>query len=249
MQATRKLVIVDPRMLENAAPTRSEFGSPEIANRSATLLSSIAQPAATALTRLDDEMKQIMDNKMFGEDEKVKLYNNVLQKFMLTKTQALRERVVPVKWTETNIQQQQQQEQSPGWSGELSREEVEITTHDIVRSLPQKFRNKGAALMDRINRSSALGYNRRGELVYNGQTIPGTHISDLVNDAIRRRKHFNPTGWQMVAKALQELNFPKDLIGHKQRGEYMESLGKNEQRDITAAAAAVPARSAGGEAY
>ena len=226
MQAARKLIIVDPRTLENVPlrtnPRGNEFSSQDVANRSAILMSTIAQPAATTLARLDEEMKQIMDNKMLNEDEKMKLYNNVLQQFMLTKSQAMRERVVPVKWTETRSENEQLSSRSR--SDDV---ETEIMTRDIVRSLPQKFRNKGAALMDRINKSTALNYNRRGELVYKGQTIPGTHISDLVNDVIRRRKNFNPTGWQTFAAALQELNFPKDLIGHKQRVEYMESLGDN----------------------
>ena len=163
---------------------------------------------------------------------------------MLTKSQAMRERVVPVKWSETKAGTES--DQPRGWGDEIDRDEAEIAAQEIVKSLPQKFRNKGAALMERINKSNALNYNKRGELIYKGQTIPGSHISDLVNDAIRRRKNFNPTGWQVFARALQELNFPKDLIGHKQRVDYMESMGGG---DRFTAASAVPTGIGRWEAY
>ena len=154
-------------------------------------------------------MKQIMENKMLDTDEKMKLYNNVLQKFMLTKTQAMRERVVPVKWSETNVRGES--DQPCRWGYEIDRDDVEIVAQEIVRSLLHKFRNKGAALMDRINKSNALNCNRRGELVYKGQTIPGSHISDLVNDAIRRRKNFNPTGVASVCQSVTRTDFSQRL--------------------------------------
>ena len=44
-----------------------------------------------------------------------------------------------------------------------------------------------------------------------GETIPGSNISDLVSDAMRCRKDFNPTGAKEFFQALSKLNVPKGL--------------------------------------
>ena len=50
-----------------------------------------------------------------------------------------------------------------------------------------------------------------------GETIPGSNISDLVSDAMRSRRNFNPTGAKEFFEALNKLNVPKDLVRNEER--------------------------------
>ena len=40
---------------------------------------------------------------------------------------------------------------------------------------------------------------------------------DLVNDALRHRKNFNPHGWRLVAKALSDVNIPEGIVKNENR--------------------------------
>ena len=50
-----------------------------------------------------------------------------------------------------------------------------------------------------------------------GETIPNSNISDLVSDAMRSRKDFNPTGAKTFFQVLSKLNVPKDLVRNQER--------------------------------
>jgi hypothetical protein len=45
------------------------------------------------------------------------------------------------------------------------------------------------------------------------ETVQGSNLVDLVNDVLRKRKYFNPQGWETFGEALREANVPQDLIG------------------------------------
>ena len=57
-----------------------------------------------------------------------------------------------------------------------------------------------------------------------GEIIPGSNISDLVRDAMRSRRNFNPTGSREFFEALNKLNVPKDLVRNEER--WKEVLGE-----------------------
>jgi hypothetical protein len=46
-------------------------------------------------------------------------------------------------------------------------------------------------------------------------------VVDLVNDVLRKRKYFNPQGWETFGEALREANVPQYLIGHEDRWKYI----------------------------
>ena len=47
------------------------------------------------------------------------------------------------------------------------------------------------------------------KLTYNGNTVAGSNVIDLINDALRKRKTaLAPTGWQMFSNVLRHANIP-----------------------------------------
>ena len=47
--------------------------------------------------------------------------------------------------------------------------------------------------------------------------VPESNISDLVSDAVRGRKNFNPVGSKEFFNVLSKLNMPKDLVRNEER--------------------------------
>ena len=62
--------------------------------------------------------------------------------------------------------------------------------------------------------SDVISWNDNGQLVLEGSVIPNSNIVDLVNDAMRKRKGFNPEHSSTFAKALTKINVPEDYVGN-----------------------------------
>jgi hypothetical protein len=50
-----------------------------------------------------------------------------------------------------------------------------------------------------------------------GKEISDSNISDLVSDAMRARKNFNPNGAQEFFRGLSKINVPKDIARNTER--------------------------------
>ena len=67
------------------------------------------------------------------------------------------------------------------------------------------------------------------------------NFRQLHSTVLRRRKHFEPHGWQTFARALKDTNVPQDLIGHHERWQWMQHP-LEVSRASTAASPAAPLR-------
>ena len=65
---------------------------------------------------------------------------------------------------------------------------------DVVGTLPKTLQTKESQLLSRL---SAVAWNERGELMYEGVAIPGSNMVDLIHDPLRNRK--NARSRQMAA--------------------------------------------------
>ena len=108
--------------------------------------------------------------------------------------------------------------------GKLEEEVAEVSPieMEIIQSAPKNLKQKASLLMQRLKMDHNIGWNSRGELIYKGEVVPHTHIHDLVQDVLRKRKTHTPHGWKTFAKALKESHIPKDLIGNQDHWEWMQ---------------------------
>ncbi len=146
-------------------------------------------------------------------DVKVKLYNQVLQRYNTYDEQR----------KATPIIMQMVDSLQP--AKEVPTREAPVADHieqETLESVPPRMQKKAKLIINRIKNSSDLQWTPKGELVYKGQVVENTNVSDLVNDMLRKRKHFEPTGWQTFAQALKDTNVPQDLIGHQERWNWMQ---------------------------
>ena len=67
-----------------------------------------------------------------------------------------------------------------------------------------------------------VDWNDRGELIHEGVAIPGSNITDLVHDLVRKRKTFEPVGWQQLTSQLRGSNIPMELVGNAARRQHIQ---------------------------
>ena len=89
----------------------------------------------------------------------------------------------------------------------------------IMASIPKQFRYKVKAILAYIQRDSyhLMNWNEKGELIYRGKVIQGSHISDFLKSTQRLYKSFTPVGETMFRHGLAELHVPVSLLGNQLR--------------------------------
>ena len=142
-------------------------------------------PVDTTLRDLDADMTNIHDRTDIEVGDKVRLYNQALLRYNgMTKTRANKPtRVVVVREEKVvNGEDAEEENDSPG---------------EMVATMPKSLHMKARMLMARLKKM--VDCKDRGELLQEGVAIPGSNITDLVHDLVRRGKTFDPFGWRQLA--------------------------------------------------
>ena len=101
--------------------------------------------------------------------------------------------------------------------GEETREDS-LSVEMIVRGIPKTMKTRAEALLAHLKeREDVITWDDMGQVLLNGVLIPKSNISDLVSDAMRPRKHFNPVGVREFYNVLSKINVPKDLVRNERR--------------------------------
>ena len=115
--------------------------------------------------------------------------------------------------------------------------EGSLTTEMIVRGIPKTMKTRAQALLAHLKeKEDAITWDSSGQVTLKGVFIPKSNISDLISDAMRPRKHFNPVGVRKFYDVLNEINIPKDLVRNEKRWSEVSprkvkvSLGKPKKR-------------------
>ena len=110
---------------------------------------------------------------------------------------------------------------------------VEVLSDEmIVRGIPKNMKTRAQALLARLKeREDAITWDERGQVILKGDLIPKSNISDLISDAMRSRKHFNPVGVQKFYDVLYEINVPKDLVRNEKRWSKEEEEKEEEEEE------------------
>ena len=120
--------------------------------------------------------------------------------------------------------------------GEEEEEEEEEPQEDalsvemIVRGIPKTMKTRAEALLAHLKeRGDAITWDDMGQVLVDGVLIPKSNISDLVSDAMRSRKHFNPVGVREFYNVLNKINVPKDLVRNEKRWDETEKKKVDEK--------------------
>ena len=109
--------------------------------------------------------------------------------------------------------------------GEKEEEGDSLSVEMIVRGIPKTMKSRAEALLAHLKeREDVITWDDMGQVLVDGVLIPKSNISDLVSDAMRPRKNFNPIGVREFYNVLNKLNVPKDLVRNERR---WDEPGKN----------------------
>ena len=198
MEHARKMALVDPRVLDTL---RSPPPPPPPTD-----------PLGKKVQALDDEMMTILDRKDLDDRTKVKLYNQVLQRYNVLSDKHVKE---PVRVVAVN-------ESGAGAEAGVAEGAVGAPASrikaDVVDTVPKTMQAKARRLMEHLKRDISL--TTRGELIHEGVSVARSNVVDLVYDLLRKRKT-DPTGWQPFARQLRAINLPMELVGNVARGDYI----------------------------
>ena len=162
-------------------------------------------PLMGTVMHKDTQISDILQRDDVTDDEKQKLFNTYFERYLALR----RQKEAPV------MKEQQQQQQA----------EPQLSDADVVEPIPVTMRPRATALLSRLKaQPGVITWDKTGQVKIEGETIPGSNISDLVSDAMRSRKDFNPTGSKEFFQALSKLNVPKDLVRNQNR--WKEVLGE-----------------------
>ena len=173
------------------------------------------------LKNLDSEMNDIPYSKQLNDEQKAKLYNQVLQRYLTyydqRKGQPLHVKLRTPKPVETLIP-----EESEETSKESTAEAETIPTsaieQEVMKSVRKLYKAGARQLLNKIKEHrDVMNWNEKGELMYENKPITGSHVVDLVNDMLCHRKGFKPVGWWVFARGLARMNAPENLVRNPQR--------------------------------
>lgn len=185
----RKFILMDPEEVK-ALKTARDINNQEY---------KIVNPRLNAMARLNREMEGELDDANKSEDEQAKSYVQAFQDFLTFKNQYAKSvsKQVP----------ESAEEKSP-------KIEEGISSSDIAKTVPKNLRTKAERLAELLKASGSVTWDERNRLIVDGKPVEGTNIIDLINDALRRRKTFQPHGRSAFADKLRNMNAPRELVGN-----------------------------------
>ena len=225
MEYAKKMVLVDPRVLESTPPVRN-FTPPAVDTTHFT------QPESTVIDMtikgLHEGLTKILNNPNLSEEDRSKLYSHYLSDYLTMKnkqTQVYRAAAQPLTPAAPTPAGAPAGTPEPQGGSPLEKE--------VLDSAPQVLKKQAQLLMDRVKQDPSMSWNSKGELIVEGKAIPNSNIVDLVNDMLRKRKGVNPTGWQSFARQLHRSNVPQDLIRNQYRWQFMHQGADIDSDDVS----------------
>jgi len=164
-------------------------------------------PALTRASALDSEMEQLMQRSDMDAHDKWVAYNQLLQRYLHIADGYRKPVTIPIVDT---------QSRGPS-ANDMVADTNDPIRQQVVNSVPNTFRRKAGLLYSLLQNSDLVRWNARGEISLDGAELPGSNIVDLISDAVRLRKNFNPAYSLEFAALLSKLNAPQELVGNPER--------------------------------
>lgn len=163
---------------------------------------------------LDEKMRAILNEDGMNAYEKIKKYNALLQRYLaLVKQGEKEERHITLTVAKDSEALKQRVE---GGEEEEEDKKLDETAREVVQNLPARYRNNAQYIIKKLTKSRG-GWTPRGEFVYNGDVVKGSHLLDLFKSlTVSLKKSQPPKGWTGFLNTLSELNIPLSMMSNPQ---------------------------------
>ena len=90
-----------------------------------------------------------------------------------------------------------------------------MTEDRIIKNLRNAYRVRAKQLIGHLKDYTDVSWNAKGEMVVNEKTLPGSNISVLVNDTMRKAKHeVGPVGRKSLVEQISKTELPRGVVGN-----------------------------------
>lgn len=192
MEHTKKMVLVPQESLQftqTVQPTVQTPGDP--------------------LTRLDNEMGNILTSNAKDDKEKWLKFQQLFSRFLQT---------MPTKQRSQQPAEQNSllDDDAADERQETIRNGLAITDESIINSVPKLYRGIAENLIRDLKKVNGdkFRWDDTGTVYINGSRIRDSHIIDLINDVMRKRKNVKSVGRKSFAGLLKEVSVPKLYLGN-----------------------------------
>ena len=176
-------------------------------------------PIVKNMMKTDTEMSSTLQRMDMDDADKQKLYYANLERYLNLKQQ--NDSQIPTVQIQSNNENKEQPVPS---------ETEPFSDTVVVEHIPKSMRPRATVLLNRLKaRPDVITWDKSGEVSVAGKTIPQSNISDLISDALRARKNFNPTGSREFFRVLSKINMPKDLVRNQERWNQLDSTSGEEE--------------------
>ena len=92
-------------------------------------------------------------------------------------------------------------------------EEYQITEDKIIRNVPKTYQAKAKKLISHFKDYTDTTWNNKGGMVVDGNIVPDTNITVLVNDILRKARHeIDPVGRNVLIEQLTKTEVPRGIV-------------------------------------
>lgn len=175
---------------------------------------------------LDARMRAILNEQGLSSHEKIKKYNALLQRYLTFVKQDQTE----------NLTENLTKTEAEADSGTDVRTSDSIID-DVLQSLPPRDRKNAEYVLKKLSDRHDV-WNTKGEFVYRGNVVKGSHMIDLFKRLLfpfkkKKSEGSEPPGWTHFLNTLSELNIPLSSISNpKARNQYrllkMDAIGSQD---------------------
>ena len=100
-------------------------------------------------------------------------------------------------------------------AGVEEKEAEKMTEDRIIKNVPKAYQIRAKKLVWHLKDYTGVSWNAKGEMFVDGKTLPGSNISLLVNDIIRKAKHeVDPVERKSLVEQLSKTELPRGLVGN-----------------------------------
>lgn len=159
---------------------------------------------------LDTSIRNILLRSDLDQYEKVKLYSNILTRYLAVVKQGDQESAALTlslpQTTSTVADRKDDKDEA----------EMDAVADEVMKNVPSRSVKNSRYILEKMTKAKDLSaWNTSGEFVFKGRPIPGSHMLDLIKSITNPQKvrdDRRPMGWSEFLQAFAELNIPFSTV-------------------------------------
>lgn len=167
----------------------------------------------TVENELDQSIREILSRTDMDPHEKAKQYAVALQRFIAIVKQGDKESNILKLSLPTGGGEEFD-------TGDDQTHGPDALVQDVIKGVPPRSKKNATYVLEKIAKSGDVAtWNAKGEFVFRGKAVSGSHMLDLIKNITASHKVSDdrrPLGWQKFIEALAIINMPLSVVPNQQ---------------------------------